>query len=426
MQEVGLQSRSRGEGHLSDASVGPSSRVSRILIIDDNATNAILAKACLKGENVECEVASDGEQGLQMALNNPPDLILLDIMLPGMDGFEVCTQLKAEARTRLIPVLMITALQELDDKIRGLSCGAEDFISKPFNRAELQARVRSLLRVKFLQEEQVEVERLRVRYQMSQEADRLKDAFISIVSHEIKTPLTVMKGYVGLLRSLAAPNPENDMSEKILEGLDDSMCELESLLQQLLDFSGMRSGLVSLRKCEVSLADMLDRLVARLKPTATDRKLQLLYECDQQMMPLHADAERLESAFAHLIQNAINFTHEGGKIHIQARDFGDAVEVQVIDTGIGIPAEHIGRIFDPFYQVAHYLTRKVEGMGIGLSMVKHIIEDHGGRIEVWSEVEAGTTFRVQVPRSLQDVREILRSLREQLQTLQGHSHGENA
>lgn len=395
--------------------------VPRVLIIDDNPTNVRLAVACLKGERVTCEVAPDGERGLEMACENPPDLILLDVMLPGRDGYQVCEQLKSVARTRHVPVLMITALQELDDKIRGLRAGAEDFISKPFNRAELQARVRSLLRMKFLQEEQLEAERLRVRYKMSQEAERIKDAFISIVSHEIKTPLTVMKGYVSLLRSTQRGNPEpseDNMMKRITEGLSVSMNELESLLKQLLDLSRMRSGLAMLRKSQVSIPDLLKRLVAQLQPLALERNLSLVLEQEETMLPVRADEEKLTHAFTHLVHNAINFTPAGGHVWIRASEVGDAVEVIVEDDGIGIPPEHLAYIFDPFYQVAHYMTRKVEGMGIGLSLVKHIIEDHGGRIDVKSEVQHGTMFCVQLPRSVQDVREMLRTLREQLQSIQ--------
>ncbi len=392
-------------------------RTPRVLVVDDNPTNIVLARACLKGEKVTLEVATDGERGLELALEDPPDLILLDIMLPGMDGFQVCERLKADPRTRSIPVLMITALQELDDKIRGLRAGAEDFISKPFNRAELQARVR----MKHLQEEQIESERLRVRLQMSQEAERLKDAFISIVSHEIKTPLTVLKGYVSLLRSerrKGADASGDSMTERIVEGISMSLSELESLMRQLLDLSRMRSGLAPLQKVEVSLPNLLDKIQADLTATAGEKQLILTLQMDGEIMPIRADAEKLESAFQHLVLNAINFSSPGGCIRIGLEEVGDAVQITVQDSGIGIPAEHLPHIFDPFYQVADHMTRSVEGLGIGLSIVKHVIEDHGGRIEVRSEVNEGATFSVYLPRSAQDVREILRHLREQLQALQ--------
>ena len=293
--------------------------VPRILIIDDNPTNVLLAKACLKGEGVTYEVAPDGEQGLELATERPPDLILLDIMLPGLDGYQVCEKLKANPRTRHVPVLMITALQELDDKIRGLRAGAEDFISKPFNRAELQARVRSLLRVRFLLQEQLEAERLRVRFQVSQEAERIKDAFISIVSHEIKTPLTVMKGYVSLLRSVGRDDADGMMG-RIVEGLNISMGELESLLRQLLDLSRMRSGLALLRKSEVSIQTLLSQLVQELEPVAAEHKLTLYLETSGAIMPLRADAEKLEHAFRQIVQNAVNFTQPGGQVRITASE----------------------------------------------------------------------------------------------------------
>ena len=419
LQDGDSQQSSKSEG----GTVGYP-RVPKILIIDDNPTNVLLAKACLKGENVDCNVAPDGERGLDMAAGVVPDLILLDIMLPGLDGFQVCEKLKANAQTCHVPVLMITALQELDDKIRGLRAGAEDFISKPFNRAELQARVRSLLRMKFLQEEQLENERLRARFQMSQEAERIKDAFISIVSHEVKTPLTVMKGYVSLLRTVRRGEGPDEMMSRIIDGLNTSMSELESLLKQLLDLSRMRSGLATLRRTKVSLHELLERLVEKLQPTAAERQLVLTFEGEVSLLPVRADEEKLDHAFSHLIHNAMNFTPAGGRIWVSALDAGDSVEVRVRDDGIGIAAEHLTHIFDPFFQVAHYMTRKVEGMGIGLSIVKHIIDDHGGRIEVTSELEVGTTFTVHVPRNAEDVRETLRMLRQQLQELQQSGDGE--
>lgn len=394
-------------------------RPSRVLIIDDHPTNIVLAQACLKSENVVCENATNGEEGLRLAIQSPPDLVLLDIMLPGIDGFDVCRQLKAHTRTCNVPVLMITALQDLDHKIQGLQAGAEDFISKPFNRAELQARVRSLLRVKFLQEEQLEAERLRVRYQMSQEIDRLKDAFISVVSHEIRTPLTVMKGYMSLLKSprYIKTDPEG-MIERLVEAMSVSMTELEALLKQLLDLSQLRSGLAEMNKTEVSMPGLLEQVVSRLRPQAEQKGLQLHLGVDESMRPIRVDAGKLEQAFDQLVANAVNFTPMGGRIDVTAQDEGDSVQVIVADTGIGIAAEHLASIFDPFFQVADYLTRKVEGMGVGLAIVKHIVEDHGGSIIARSEVNRGTSFHVHLPRSVQDVREILRGLRDQLQTMQ--------
>jgi len=418
MQQVDLERTGRTDSGATSS--GSWRRRPRILVIDDNPTNIVLAKACLKSEKVICEIAPDGERGLEMALESPPDLVLLDIMLPGMDGFQVCEQLKADPRTRGVPVLMITALQELDDKIRGLRAGAEDFISKPFNRAELQARVRSLLRMKLLQEEQLESERLRVRYQMSQEADRLKDAFISIVSHEIKTPLTVMKGYVSLLRTDRKPDREDDngLTDRIVEGLSISLAELESLMRQLLDLSRMRSGLSLLQKSEVSIHQIMARIVETLTPAAQEKNLKIELQGGEDALPMNADAEKLEAAFLHLANNAVNFTPPGGSVRIEIRETGDAIAVAITDTGIGIPPEHLSRIFEPFYQIENYMTRTVEGMGVGLCITKHVIEDHGGSIDVRSELNAGTTFTVTLPRSLQDVREHLRRLREQLLTIQ--------
>jgi len=392
-----------------------------ILVVDDIASNADLLEAYLLAAGYLVQKAYDGEEALRKVEEKAPDLILLDIMMPKLDGYEVCRRLKADERTVFIPIVMITALKEQEDKIRGIEVGADDFLTKPFNKVELLIRVRSLLRIKKLHDrveaanrllEQRVAERtakLEEALRELKQLDRLKNEFLSNISHELKTPLTPMKGYIRTILQEAL-GPLSPGQRRGLMIIQESVEQLQRLIDDLLAYIKMEGGKLRLDVQPVSLPELLRQISEGVLPVAKAKDQTLTLSAPDDLPRVLADPMGLKRALSHLLDNAIKFTPRGGTITMTARraeelgpspqplvPHGDFDEISVTDTGIGIPSDQLGRIFDRFYQVDGSITREHGGIGIGLAIVQQIIEAHGSRVEVESRFGQGSTFRFLLP-----------------------------
>ncbi len=407
-----------------------------ILVVDDQPESRELLHAHLTNAGYEVLTAQDGLEALAAVAAQPPDLILLDVMMPGLDGFEVCRRLKADEETAFIPIVMLTALYDPEHRLRGIELGADDFLGKPFSHLELLTRVRSLLRVKGLHDQVAAHNRLledRVAERTAaleqaladlREMDRLKSEFLSNISHELRTPLTPIKGYLpALLREeFGGLTPEQ---RRILGDIASSVERLHRLIEDLLAFMQLESGQASLHMGAVELEKVLERGLARGTATAREKGLTVTVEVPPSLPPVWADAAALGAAFGHLVENAVKFTPAGGRVAVTARLLNSEgrgaeaqgsggseglsprptgppaprqfVEVAVRDTGVGIPAGAIPRILDRFYQVDSSATRRHGGTGLGLALVKHILDAHGAPLTVESLEGKGTTFTVRLP-----------------------------
>lgn len=429
----------------------------KILLVDDESIIRKLARRTIEGADYVILEASSGANAVEIARRENPHLILLDVLMPGMDGFEVCRILKSDPLTQGIIIIMITGSINPEIRAQGKSAGADDFFEKPFSPVELLDKIRIFLdseqeplhtdgerspqpagdghdlhtsrtteELTRLEHEQLllyasdlgriyneEVKKskeLKMAYQRLKEMENMKDAFISLVSHELRTPLSIIKGYISLiLQVMKNRETSSDLHQSIL-AIAESSNKLENLIQELLDFSKMKTGLISFEKKEIFLPGMLQLIVNDFKSEAEKKEIDISLDVESEFRPIRADQSRLKDAFSHIISNALTFTPRGGKVWIETIDEGAWVKVRVCDTGIGIPAEEQERIFSPFYQSKEFLSREVEGIGLGLTIAKHIIEDHGGSIKVDSVLGKGTKFSVSLPRSFQDAKEIVTEL----------------
>lgn len=401
-----------------------------ILIVDDNPTNLGVIADYLENYGFRILVARDGENALERAQFARPDLILLDVMMPGIDGFETCRRLKANEQTCDLPVIFMTALSNPEEKVKGLSAGAVDYVTKPLYQEEVLARVTTHLRIRDLTQrlkqfnEELErtvhqrTEELKQAYQTLRKLDKSKTDFIDIAAHEFRTPLTLIQGYAVLLQDiLPAGKPEANM---LVEGILAGESRLLELVNSLLDVSRITSEVLEVCKEPVQILDILSRVHSEFRSALQDRRQTLTTSGLDHLPTIQADPGLLSKVFHHLVINAIKYTPDGGSITVSGRDLSPlpglgegagvrAVEIIVSDTGIGIDPDDQALIFEKFFQtgqaVFHSSGRtkfKGGGPGLGLSIAKGIVLAHGGKIWVESpgydeEHCPGSQFHICLP-----------------------------
>lgn len=424
-----------------------------ILLADDEPLIRHLARKTLAGQDYHILEASNGQEALLLARQHHPDLIVLDVRMPGKSGIEVCRTLRQEAATKQTPIILLAGDPGADDLMDGHLAGANHFFTKPFSPLDLINKIREFLdptqapvepverseshrsqptlgrymvsdtelehkdREQLLlyaadlstvyQEEQRKREELNAAIGKLQEMEKMKDIFVSLVSHELRTPLSIIKGYVSLMDQILATAAQGGELQRFTQSIQRAANRLEDLIKELLDFSKMKHGMVPMEKKECNLASLVSMLVQELASYASAKEITVRVAASPDMRPIKADPVRLREAIMHIVKNAIAFTLPGGHVQIDCADEGVWARVRVQDTGVGIAEEEQEKIFVPFYQVEDYLTRTIEGLGLGLSIARHIVEDHGGTIAVESEVGTGSTFVLSFPRSYGDARELV-------------------
>ncbi|MFQ5882336.1 MAG: response regulator [Candidatus Methylomirabilales bacterium] len=363
-----------------------------ILVVDDEVENRMLLEAILVSQGYRVVTAADGEGVLAKVRADLPDLILLDVMMPGQDGFEVCRQLKATPDTRLIPVVMVTVLSEREDRIRGIEAGADDFLSKPVHRWELLARTKSLLRIKSLQDD------LQKSYEQLRKLEELRDRLIQLLVHDLKGPLTSLLLQTDLLLSHEG---EPVLEEKHWDGLRRMRQHVEylaHLVQSLLDIARMEEGRLPLRLEDIPVADLVGSLLHEFEVPYASKGVSVEGRVPSGLPALHGDRDLLKRVLLNLLKNALDYTPTGGQVVVgtQVEDEG-FLKIGVRDTGVGIPQAFQEKIFEKFAQVQLREAQERRGTGLGLTFCKLAVEAHGGRIWVESEEGKGSEFFFTVP-----------------------------
>ncbi|MFZ3122072.1 MAG: response regulator [Thermodesulfovibrionales bacterium] len=346
----------------------------RILIVDDAMDTVELLKKRFRSEGYDTAEAYDGEEGLKRVVDYNPDLVVLDVMMPKIDGYEVCQRLKADEETKYIPILMLTAKGEVEHKVKGLDIGADDYMSKPFDYKELSARVRSLLTIKAAREKLVEEEKSGALEQMMDQ-----------VAHEIRNPLTSIGGFA---RKVYGKLPEGDPNRKYMEMIIDDVAILENMIRQLIELKTMTISF----KEPTNINDVILKALKVFEQEFQQKAIDVETELMDNLPLIPADDKLLKRALCNLIKNSIEAMDEGTKVlKIASRLSGGRIEILITDSGKGIPKDKIKNIFDPF------VTSKIYGPGLGLTFALKIIQDHKGNIYVDSEPGKGTTFTISFP-----------------------------
>jgi signal transduction histidine kinase len=371
----------------------------RILHIEDDPRNRLLVRKLLAADGHEVLDAADGIEGVKMALAERPDLVLVDLNLPGLDGYEVTLRLRAEPALRGVPIVAITAEGDRDNS---LAVGCDGFLQKPIDARRFAAQVLQYLgghreRMHSTVEEQADrlqrqggriVARLEQKVaELSQangqlrEVERLRTEFYRNISHELATPLTPIVGYLRMLMDrelgeLATPQ------QKALRAMDECVRRLRMTLDNLVDVTGLETGRMHFYHREYDFLEVARRALAMCADRFAERKQALLEELPKGPLPCFGDADRVGRAIGQLLDNANKFSAEGGIVGVAVRVQESGYQIIVADNGAGVPKERQERLFEPFFQVDGSATRAHGGTGVGLAIARRVARGHGGDVVV--------------------------------------------
>jgi signal transduction histidine kinase len=370
----------------------------QILVVDDEPGIREVCQRTLVAAGHSVETAASGDEALVRLEKGAFDVVLTDISMPGViDGPRLLEAIKRKWPT--VDVIMMTSFPTLETAIPTLKTGAYDYLIKPFDQQFVISVVFRCLEKrrlsKELNREKTLREELEAAYVELQKVEELKEAFLGRLSHELRTPFISV--FYALDEILTKPSePANPSTvEKLRAGVSRAW----EIVENLLLFADLKRNTSESNRLMIDLRTLLESLIKKYQSQWESKGLTVDLSLDENIPRIEALPELLETAFKHLLLNAIYFNKKGGRILIQAKVERSEIKISFSDTGIGIPKDKTSRIFDSFYQVAEYLTREVGGLGLGLAIVRRIIEAHGGLISVHSRDGGGSEFRVSLPQS---------------------------
>jgi signal transduction histidine kinase len=373
-----------------------------ILVVDDQPINLKVIASVLSKE-YSLSIANNGSNALKMLEKGIPDLILLDIMMPEMDGFEVCKRIKENEKTRDIPIIFLTAKTDIEDIIKGFDYGAADYITKPFNPTEMKVRVLNHLNLYHAKNELKQMneklllsqDALRSANKQLEQTNKEKDKFFSIIAHDLKSPFTGILGLSEMLRDDAKMLDTHELV-KIAGLIHSSTKQTFELLKNLLEWARMQQGRIPFDPKSFLLNNLVSSEFKSLMNVANQKNIGLndgLHE----NITITADENMIRTVLRNLIANAIKFTPKNGTISINAQVLNNQVEVSVSDTGVGMTPETIEKLFKVETSFTRPGTENESGTGLGLLLCKEFIEKHNGTIRVKSEPGQGSEFIFTIP-----------------------------
>lgn len=415
--------------------------MSRILIVEDSPTQATLLASLLEEAGHETVVAPDGEAALELVRTEPLDLVMSDIIMPGISGYEVCRRIKLELGKAGLPVVLLTGLSDPLDIVRGLESGADNYITKPYDPEHLVSRVNRVLanreiRRRTRRDDGVEIQFMGEAFVITAEkeqildllissyeelvrtnrvlesrtteaeqarkeaeaASKAKSEFLAMMSHELRTPLNAIGGYAQLIED-GVHGPITPEQRKSLTRIRANQEHLLTLINDVLNLARMEAGRVTVQPTDVPVDATLAGAVELIRPQLEAKKLRYEYQGGDHGVTVFADRERLLQIILNLLTNATKFTDEGGRITLGWRRENGTVYIEVKDSGIGIPADRLESIFEPFVQVEQRRAASREGVGLGLAISRELARAMNGELVAESTVGEGSVFTLTLPTS---------------------------
>lgn len=369
-----------------------------ILIVDDNADNLDLLGTVLRQQKYRVRAVPTGTMALEAARRNPPELVMLDVNMPGMDGYDTCAAFKADERLAGIPVIFISALDDPLDKVKAFRVGGRDYVTKPFSEAEVLVRVEHQVNLARLQRElEIQNENLFDANLKLKEVNTLKTNFTAMLVHDLRSPLTFLGLTIENLRNGVANK------EELLAKSEEAFRRICTLLDEMLEIYRSESGHLPMAYSDIDPTHWLTSLMSPYQMRAAKAGLEFQVVVPSGLPVLKGDRPKLDRALVNLVDNAFKFTPKGGAVKVEAAiDHGAGVEaglrflrISVIDTGRGIPAEDLPYIFDPFRQSQRSAAHG--GVGLGLAIVQRLVAAHKGQIRAQSQQGFGSSFVILLP-----------------------------
>lgn len=352
-----------------------------ILIADDNKANLGLLYNYLILYDFTILLAQDGKKAFEIAKREIPDLILLDIIMPEMDGFEVCRELKSIESTKHIPVIFITALADNEDKLKGFEMGGVDYITKPLQHEEVLARVRAQLTLKKQQEQ-------------LRELNSHKDKLLSIIAHDLKTPFNALLGYSDYLEKDAHKIEAGEI-KRIAKNMNLTAKSVYDLLENLLQWSRVQTGNIKVNNSEFTIYELFSTLQQFFASLAEKKEI-TLNVADVTGLIIETDKNILQTVLRNIIDNAIKYTSQGGTVSLKASEINNTIVFSVKDNGVGISEDNIDNLFSIEKKKSTTGTAQEQGTGLGLVLCKDFVDLLGGQIRVDSKLNEGTTFHISI------------------------------
>lgn len=370
-----------------------------VLIVDDTEANIKLLSHVLREAGFSPIVAFNGTDAIELIKGRKPDLVLLDIMMPDMTGYEVCKAVNKEEELKSIPIIFLSALSETSDKVEGFEVGGVDYITKPYQKDEVLARIRTHLFLSKLQKERDErIEILRKTEVELREINSKKDQLVRIVSHDIKNPLTGIVGLANLIKE--NPDLPKDEVSNMLSAMEQSGKKLMDMVEKVLDNENHSKSKDELKLTEGFLEDLVEKVISVNKPKAMLKGITLNLINKITVNKVKLEHTKIEIALNNLISNALKFTTSNGKVELFVSSTQQKILFRVQDSGIGIPENLVSNIFgsESYKKGTSKLGTDGEiGTGLGLDVVEKYVNIHNGKVWVESKEGVGTTFFIEIP-----------------------------
>lgn len=368
---------------------GASESSADILIVDDTSANLELLSGMLRGSGYRVRPVPNGRLALMAAAKRVPDLVLLDINMPEMDGFEVCRRFKLDERLQAVPIIFISALSDTQDKVRAFKAGGVDYVTKPFQFEEVEARVANHVELRRLQRDlEGKNQALAESYDRLKELERMRDSLTHMIVHDMRSPLTSVNCFLEVLKMKAAGRLD-EKALGYLDKVDQQVSNVIDMVNNVLDLSRLEGGKMPVKIGVVELGSLLDQAVegsgihAQRVVVETGGHAKTAVSCDQNLVV---------RVLGNLLGNALKFTPSGESVKVLVEVRDDDVEVSVRDQGPGIPDKYQGRVFDKFFQTDDGRQRKEFSSGLGLAFCKMALEAHGQHVGVESHEGDGSRF----------------------------------